>query len=133
MDRRGFLALGATALAPACGEQAKPKIARVVWMGGNDEFKSRVAAGFAERGFKVGRNLSLDFPNIGPGYAETIDKYDKSKLREIVASRPDVLVVHGTPEEPMKLTRDIPIVFYDYFDDPEIAGYVASLRRPGGN
>ena len=133
MDRRHFLALGAAALAPGCGEQAKPKIPKVVWLEGNGQYQKRVPAALAERGFKVGENLSLDFPGLSAGYESTIDTYDKSKLREIVAGRPDVLVVHGTPEEPLKLTRDIPIVFYDYFDDPEVAGYVSSLRRPGGN
>ena len=133
MHRRGFLALGAALLAPACGQQAKPKVQRVVWMGGNDDYKRRVPVAFAERGFRIGETLSLDFSGVAPGYAQTIDSYDNSKLREIVASRPDVMVVHGTPEEALKLTRDIPVVFYDYFDDPQARGYVQSLRRPGAN
>src|SRR6185295_10143302 len=101
MDRRRFLALGATALAAACAEQAKPKVPRVVWMGGNGKFQSRVPAAFAARGFKVGANLSLDFPGVRPGYFGSIDK---AKLCELLASRPDVLVVHGSPEELLKLT-----------------------------
>jgi putative ABC transport system substrate-binding protein len=133
MDRRRFLALGAAAFAPACAGPERPKTARVVWMGGNGEYEPRVSQAFAQRGFKVGETLSLDFSDVKPGYAGSMDRYDKPKLAQIVAARPDVLVVHGSPEELLKLTRDIPIVFYDYYDDPVAMGYVASLRRPGAN
>jgi putative ABC transport system substrate-binding protein len=131
VHRREFLAIGAAAFAPACGQQ--PKVARVAWMSGNPGYERRVPAAFAERGFRIGENLALDFSVVEAGYAWTIDRYDKPKLREIVAGRPDVIVVHGTPDEVLKLTRDIPVVFYDYTDDPEAAGYVKSLRHPGGN
>jgi putative ABC transport system substrate-binding protein len=56
--------------------------------------------------------------------------------RELVSRKPDVLFVSG-PEAPLRAlsetTRTIPIVVCAVDFDPEAAGLVKSLARPGGN
>ena len=53
--------------------------------------------------------------------------------RQVVASRPDVILVHSTWLHFFApLTREIPIVFMGMVE-PEHHGYIASVRRPGGN
>jgi len=53
---------------------------------------------------------------------------------EMVASAPDVILVNGTPGVAalQKATRTIPVVFV-VVTDPLGAGFVRSLRQPGGN
>ena len=58
--------------------------------------------------------------------------FDEAQLAALVQSRPDVFVVVGSPHALMKLTSDIPIVFYNFSWNPEALGIVQSLRRPGG-
>ena len=53
--------------------------------------------------------------------------------RRVVGSRPDAILVHSTWLHFFApLTRDIPIVFMGMVE-PEHHGYIASVRRPGGN
>lgn len=54
--------------------------------------------------------------------------------QELVALQPDVIIAVGTPATAalQKETHTIPIVFL-IVTDPEGAGFVASLTRPGGN
>jgi putative tryptophan/tyrosine transport system substrate-binding protein len=54
--------------------------------------------------------------------------------KELVDLQPDVIFAHATPVTAafQRQTRTIPIVFA-IVSDPEGAGFVASLSRPGGN
>jgi len=93
--------------------------------------KDRIRGLFAERGWKDGANLSLEFINLFGGPAEERER----GAREAVASRPDAFVGPGDAAAPTltRLTGSIPIVFYNYGASPVRDGLVESLRRPGRN
>jgi ABC-type uncharacterized transport system substrate-binding protein len=80
-------------------------------------------------GWSEGRNVRFDIH---------YDQGDLSEMQELarmmVASQPDVVLVHTTPfvAAIQKQTRTIPIVFVNA-SDPVGSGFVASLARPGGN
>ena len=94
-----------------------------------------VAGWFAAEGFVEGRNLALEYMGLqklvrqGSNWGQ--------KLREVVASRPDVILVIGAGgpylQTLKRLTSEVPIVFYILTTDPVRMGLVESLRRPGGN
>lgn len=113
----------------ACHRDQPPRVPSVVWLGGGGNYLERVPGLFRSNGFRPGENVSLSFPDIRPGTGP----FDEAQLAAVVRSRPDVLVVLGSPHAVMKQTRDIPIVFYNFSWDPEALGMVQSLRRPGGN
>jgi putative tryptophan/tyrosine transport system substrate-binding protein len=79
-------------------------------------------------GYVEGQNLVID-RHSGQGRA---DPY-ASLAREVVESRPDVIVAGGTPlvAALKALTTTIPLVVA--VPDPVVTGLVASLGRPGGN
>ena len=54
--------------------------------------------------------------------------------KELVASQPDVILAHAPPATAalQRESREIPIVFVSV-SDPVGPGFVANLRRPGGN
>ncbi len=134
MMRRTLLALGAIALCrPATVLAQNPaRIARVVFAQNNSErARKRFRALFAEYGWVEGRNIALSFVDIvGAPKAEA-----EARAREVVASRPDAILIVGSTEIGIfkRLTKDIPIVFYNLGFDPARLGLVESLRRPGGN
>jgi len=76
-----------------------------------------------------GTNVRVDY-RFADGKAERYTEIAK----EIVALRPDVILVRGTPNTAalLKETRTIPIVFVGV-SDPVGAGLIESLARPGGN
>jgi putative ABC transport system substrate-binding protein len=80
-------------------------------------------------GWTDGQNTRIDYRWAG-GDIEQI----RSLAKELVASRPDVLVGLGqAPTAALQLaTRTIPIVFV-MATDPVAGGIVQSLARPGGN
>jgi putative ABC transport system substrate-binding protein len=84
---------------------------------------------FAEHGFVQGSNLSLTPVRLH----DLPDPQRAQAAQKLVDSRPDVIVVSGTPMSHLfkKLTREIPIVFTA--GDPVAVGLVESLSRPGGN
>jgi putative ABC transport system substrate-binding protein len=77
-----------------------------------------------------------------PGQAPVVDyRYGAGQsdryapmARELIASRPDVILAHTTQVAVavQHETRDIPVVFFDV-SDPIGMGFVASLARPAGN
>jgi len=87
------------------------------------------AQGLQELGWSIGRNLSVDH-RWGLG--------DPDRLRrlaeELVALAPDALFAAGSSAATVlqRATRTLPIVFANV-PDPVGAGFVESLRRPGGN
>src|SRR6476619_7261863 len=85
--------------------------------------------GLAEIGWTDGRNLRMEI-RWGGGDVNRIQTFAK----ELVASRPDVILAHGTPATAalQRETRTIPIVFVTV-TDPVGDGFVAGLPHPGGN
>jgi putative ABC transport system substrate-binding protein len=92
------------------------------------EWQARIAA-FADAlqklGWTNGRNVRIEYRSETP---------DMERIKELVRSAPDVIVVISNPllAELHRLTSTIPIVFAQV-SDPVDAGFVASLSRPGGN
>ena len=155
MRRRALLALGAIALCrPATVLAQQPaRVARVVFAQGSlaraqgagrirrvvldggygEQGRARWIGWFAELGLTEGSDFSLTILDLGDDYNNAAALEERA--RAIVASRPDlVLSVGAHLAFALKaLTRDIPIVFFNYGADPVRTGLVESLRRPGGN
>jgi putative tryptophan/tyrosine transport system substrate-binding protein len=94
--------------------------------------KARVAAFRQELerfGWSEGRNLHVEFRFA----AASPDRYP-SLTQELVALKPDVLLVQTTPATAamQAQTQTIPIVF-TLVSDPVGSGFIASLAHPGGN
>ena len=92
----------------------------------SDNFRAELA----KLGFVDGANLAIDV---------RFSDNDRSRLdaaiAELVALKPDVLVVEGGTIAALaakRATSDIPVVF-PFVGDPVGRGVVASLSRPGGN
>jgi len=84
--------------------------------------------GLAMFGWTRGRNIEIDFR------WETSDVSGrKAFIRELVALKPDVLVINSTPY--LRIAKEeagsVPIVFVA-IADPVAQGFVQSLARPGG-
>jgi putative tryptophan/tyrosine transport system substrate-binding protein len=96
------------------------------------ETKVRLAAfrqGLEKRGWSEGRNVQIE-TRFAAGSA---DKY-VSLAKELIATRPDVILAHTTlvAAALQRESRVIPIVFVNV-SDPIGSGFVAGLARPGGN
>jgi putative ABC transport system substrate-binding protein len=136
MRRREFISLlgGAAAVWPlAARAQQGERMRRVVvinstYQPSDREWQARIAA-FADAlqklGWTNGRNVRIEYRSETP---------DIERIKELVRSAPDVIVVISNPllAELHRLTSTIPIVFAQV-SDPVDAGFVASLSRPGGN
>ena len=85
---------------------------------------------FAEHGWIVGDNLDIQFVDFGQEGPQR-----EQRAREIVAREPDVVAGPGGSATRLfqPLTTTVPIVFYNYGADPVRAGWVRSVREPGGN
>jgi putative ABC transport system substrate-binding protein len=85
----------------------------------------------AELGYVEGRNLVLDFDDLGG----RPDRYGEA-MRRLVSQNPDIVLAYG-PEAPLKAamaaTKTIPIVMVAIDYDPLALGYITSLARPIGN
>ena len=106
-----------------------------------------VLMGFDERDTDANAQLSA-FTKALPGLGWTESRNLRMEVRwaagnierarafakELVDSRPDVILAHTTPVTAalQRETRSIPIVFVTV-SDPVGAGFIADLRRPGGN
>jgi ABC-type uncharacterized transport system substrate-binding protein len=95
----------------------------------NPEGLARIAAFVKELqqlGWTDGRNIQIEY------------RWDTGDLRnvatELVALSPDVILASSTPAVAalQQATRTVPIVFTQVVDSVS-AGFVASLRKPGGN
>lgn len=138
MRRRAFIAglAGAAAMPLAMRAQERGWMRRIgvlmVIAESDPEALRRVSAikdGLRELGWTEGRQIEFDI-RWGAGDADRVSRY----AAELVARKPDVLVVGGTaPLSALhRQTRDIPIVFAQV-GDPIGQGFGASAARPGGN
>ena len=139
MRRRQFLAiLGGMAIGyPTDVVAQKPdrvrRIGVLIPFTAGDTLALRRAKAFAQGlqdlGWTDGQNTRIDYRWAG-GDIEQI----QSLVKELVGSRPDVLVGIGSAPTAalQQATRTIPIVFL-MSTDPVAEGIVLSLARPGGN
>jgi putative tryptophan/tyrosine transport system substrate-binding protein len=138
MRRRDFITLlgGAVAAWPVAAlAQQVNQLRRVGVLLGwseNELEKSWFASfiqGLAQFGWAEGNNLRIELHWAGGD----VDRM-RSLAKELVESRPDVIVSSTTPATAalQRETRTIPIVFV-VVSDPVGAGFVTSLPRPGGN
>ncbi|HUL95704.1 MAG TPA: ABC transporter substrate-binding protein [Usitatibacter sp.] len=144
MNRRRTLAMLALAALPggvlAVDQPARLKRVVLVKIGDGkvtEENRKRWIQGFAEEGLVDGRDVALEFEEgiapsntgDGPWTAES-----ERRAREIVASRPAVIVAGGDKIHLFrKVTKEVPLVFWAIGRDPVDWGLVESYNRPGGN
>jgi ABC-type uncharacterized transport system substrate-binding protein len=135
MRRREFITLlGSTALAWPCTAQA-PKLPTIGFLNSAapDDWAPSIAAfrqGLSDAGYEERRNVALAFR-----FAEY--HYDRlpALALDLVSQGVDVIVATGgdySIKAAIAATSTIPIVFTTG-NDPVAAGYVKSLRQPGGN
>jgi putative ABC transport system substrate-binding protein len=139
MKRREFITLlGGAAVAWPLVARAQPeerarRITVVNILTATDpEVPPRIAAfeaAFRDLGWRKGSNLHIDYVW---GW-DSRDPGARAVIRQIVQSRPEVIVTIATPTTIAMRDEaaDIPIVFIQV-SDPVGTGLVASLSRPGG-
>jgi ABC-type uncharacterized transport system substrate-binding protein len=140
MQRRNFIKLlggaAAAALPLAVRAQQPERVRRIgvlmPFTVNDPEAQERNAVfeqSLRQLGWAVGQNLQIEERSPG-GEAASI----RRAAAELVALRPDVLLVIGTATAGLLLqaTQTIPVVFVNTAD-PVGAGFVQSLARPGGN
>jgi putative ABC transport system substrate-binding protein len=98
----------------------------------SEEYEQRLAAfrkGLRELGWTEGSNLRLKIV-LSPPAREEMRKH----AAELIAGSPDVIMTSGTSTLAVlaQATKTIPIVVTS-MADPLGAGFVESLKRPGGN
>jgi putative ABC transport system substrate-binding protein len=138
MRRREFLAFaGSTAVTwpLAANAQRGDRMRRIgMLMGyaeGDLEGQARVTAfldGLQKLGWTQGQNIRVDIGWAGETEAR------RRLAKEIVALQPDLILSNNTltTEELLLETHTVPILFGGV-SDPVGSGFVATLRRPGGN
>ena len=89
----------------------------------------RLRARLRDLGYVEGKNITFDYR-----YADQKPERLPALAAELVKSKPDLILTHGTPETraARAATSSIPIVMVSV-GDPLGARLVASLARPGGN
>jgi ABC-type uncharacterized transport system substrate-binding protein len=137
MTRRDFILLagGAAVLPLAARAQQSNQMRRMGVLHGsadNPQTQARIAAlleGLRQLGWIEGQNLKIDY-RFSLGTTASISK----SAAELVALAPDVIMAGGSAptEALLRQTRSVPIVFA-IVPDPLGAGFVKTLRRPGGN
>jgi putative tryptophan/tyrosine transport system substrate-binding protein len=131
--RFGAIALLLAGASLAVHAQPAGKVARLgVLLYGTaaaDPNLASFVAGLRDLGYVEGRNVALDY-RAAEGHPERIP----ALAREVVASKPDVIVVLGGDLVPFvkEATSTIPVVMLTS-NDPVEAKVISSLARPGGN
>jgi putative tryptophan/tyrosine transport system substrate-binding protein len=141
MRRREFISLlgGAAAAWPplTARAQQRERMRRIgvlvsLLAADDPEWQARSNAfilGLQERGWSDSRNVRIEY-RWGLGDSDKLRKY----AAELVALAPDVILAAGALAVAtlQQSSGSVPIVFANV-PDPVGAGFVASLRRPGGN
>jgi putative tryptophan/tyrosine transport system substrate-binding protein len=139
MRRREFITvIGGATVACSLGARAQQgsrsrRIAVLMGLSPNDkEAQLRVKAfesAWPELGWIEGRNIHVEYR-----WASGDTALMRSHASELVANPPEVILAEGTSvlAALREATRSIPIVFLGV-SDPEGAGVVTNLARPGGN
>jgi len=137
MDRRAFIgrvAGGVLAAPLAAFAQQAGKIARIGFLGatsasGYAKQLDEVRLGLRDFGYMEGKNIVLEYRWAEGNYAQLAEL-----AAELVHSKVDVIVTHGTPgtRAAKGATTTIPIVMA-ISGDAVATGLVVSLPRPGGN
>jgi ABC-type uncharacterized transport system substrate-binding protein len=138
IGRREFVAgLGGAAAWPLAARAQQPERMRRIGVLMNAAatdtgFQSYVAAfvqGLRQLGWTEGQNLNIDIRwNAGDaGLAQTY-------AAQLIALSPDVILAMSTVNltAVRQATSIVPVVFVQV-NDPVAQGFVASMRRPGGN
>jgi putative ABC transport system substrate-binding protein len=144
MDRRRILA--ALVLAPFASRtraEARPK--RIVYVptagfarmarrdrGMGERLLKWMGEEFAAMGLVPGRDVALEYVDLE---LTDLDRNGiERRAKAMLSSKPDLVLVGEDGIEPlMRLTREIPLVFYEFSGDPVAMGLVKSFNRPGGN
>jgi len=137
MDRRAFIgrvAGGVLAAPLAAFAQQAGKIARIGFLGaasasGYAKQLDGFRLGLRDFGYMEGKNIVLEYRWAEGNYAQLAEL-----AAELVHSKVDVIVTHGTPgtRAAKGATTTIPIVMA-ISGDAVATGLVVSLPRPGGN
>ncbi len=135
MRRRDFLgALGGavTAWPLAARAQQSGRVRRIGVLMANFDSQPRIKAfesAWPALGWVEGRTVHIDY-HFAAGDPDSF----RSRAAALVAAAPEVILVAGTSvlAAVRQATQSIPTVFVG-ISDPEGAGVVASLSRPGGN
>jgi putative tryptophan/tyrosine transport system substrate-binding protein len=138
MRRREFITLlGGTAAWPLMADaQQRERLRRIGVLLGlsakDKEEQLRVKAfesAWPELGWVEGRNIHVDY-RWAPGDIALM----RTQASELVATAPEVILAEGTSvlAALLEATQSIPIVFFGV-SDPEGAGIVTNLARPGGH
>jgi putative ABC transport system substrate-binding protein len=139
MRRRDFLRAlgGAAALRPfAAHAQDSGRLRRIAVLMAVSERDATGQSRLADvrevlkgKGWVEGRNLHIDVR-----WSSGDPALVRSHTAELVASAPEVILSHGTPNTDAlkKATQTIPIVFA-VVNDPVAQGFVTSMAHPGGN
>jgi putative tryptophan/tyrosine transport system substrate-binding protein len=138
MRRREFITpLGGTAGWPLMADaQQRDRLRRIgVLMGlspNDKEEQLRIKAfesAWPELGWIEGRNIHVDY-RWAPGDIALM----RTQASELVATAPEVILAEGTSvlAALLEATQSIPIGFFGV-SDPEGAGIVTNLARPGGH
>jgi putative ABC transport system substrate-binding protein len=136
MRRRELIVFAGTALFAwplVARAQQQAKIARLGFLGFGTPaaYADRVEAlraGLRDLGYVEGKNLVIEFRWSG-----TVEQMHEAAA-ELARMKVDIIFATSSTESESarRATKTIPIVFATHAD-PESAGHVASLARPGGN
>jgi ABC-type uncharacterized transport system substrate-binding protein len=138
MKRRELLialSLGVFATSPACfGQTQRSRVARIGFLGsasaqGSARSVGALRAGLRDLGYIEGRNMFIEY-RWAEGHYERFPEM----LKDLIASKVDVIVTHGTPgtRAAKRATTTIPIVMA-ISGDAVGTGLVTQLARPEAN